>query len=35
VTVRSTHSGAFFGMTFLGGNHLRHRILAFFGDALW
>jgi dienelactone hydrolase len=34
VTVHSTHSGAFFGMTFLGGNHLRHRILAFFGDAL-
>ena len=34
VTVRSTHSGAFFGMTFLGGNHLRHRIMAFFEEAL-
>jgi dienelactone hydrolase len=34
VSVLSTHAGSFLGMTFLGGNHLRHRILDFLGRAL-
>jgi dienelactone hydrolase len=34
VTVLSTHAGAFLAMTFLGGNHIRHRIVAFFDRAL-
>jgi dienelactone hydrolase len=29
VTVRSTHAGAFLAMTFLGANHVRHRIMEF------
>lgn len=34
VSVLSTHAGSFLGMTFLGGNHVRHRILEFLGRAL-
>jgi len=34
VSVRSSHAGAFLGMTFLGGNHVRHRIVEFLGQTL-
>ncbi|HEY7139438.1 MAG TPA: hypothetical protein VIE44_05040 [Methylomirabilota bacterium] len=34
VIVRSTHAGSFLGMTFLGGNHIRHRILQFLTEVL-
>jgi hypothetical protein len=34
VRVLSTHAGSFLAMTFLGGNHIRHRILDFFGRTL-
>jgi dienelactone hydrolase len=34
VTVRTTHAGAFLGLTFLGGNHMRHRIVEFMKQAL-
>jgi dienelactone hydrolase len=34
VTIRSTHAGSFLAMTFLGGNHIRHRIIEFLGQAL-
>jgi dienelactone hydrolase len=34
VSVRSTHAGSFLAMTFLGGNHIRHRIVEFFTQAL-
>ncbi len=34
VTVFSTHAGSFLAMTFLGGNHIRHRIVEFLGQAL-
>ena len=34
VSVLSTHAGSFLAMTFLGGNHIRHRIVDFFGQAL-
>ena len=29
VSVRTTHAGAFLGLTFLRGNHMRHRIVEF------
>lgn len=34
VSVLSSHAGSFLAMTFLGGNHIRHRIVEFFGRAL-
>ena len=34
ISVRSSHSGSFLGMTFLGGNHLRTAIGQFFARAL-
>jgi dienelactone hydrolase len=34
VVVNATHAGAFLGMTFLGGNHIRHRIVEFLDRAL-
>jgi hypothetical protein len=34
VTVGSTHAGSFLGMTFLGGNHIRHRIREFLTQTL-
>jgi dienelactone hydrolase len=33
VSVLSTHAGAFLAMTFLGGNHIRHRMTDFFKEA--
>jgi hypothetical protein len=29
ISVRTTHAGAFLGLTFLRGNHMRHRIVEF------
>jgi dienelactone hydrolase len=34
VSIQSTHAGSFLAMTFLGGNHIRHRIVEFFTQAL-
>jgi dienelactone hydrolase len=34
VSVRSSHAGSFLAMTFLGGNHIRHRIAEFFNETL-
>ncbi len=34
ISVRTTHAGAFLGLTFLRGNHMRHRIVEFLEQAL-
>lgn len=34
IRVRTTHAGAFLGLTFLRGNHMRHRIVEFLERAL-
>ena len=34
VSILSNHVGSFLAMTFLGGNHIRHRIVDFFDRAL-
>ena len=34
VSMRTTHAGAFLGLTFLRGNHMRHRVVEFLEHAL-